>query len=291
MIIGLIYARWFTFPAESRYVLPNNADDWSAWGTWIGSLGAAAALFYAALSFQENARDRDKNQQELLNDVHSAALNAASKLKFSVHMNPPSELQYTDELAKREMAELADYEAMGELSHFDNSEQPDPLEYLTLYVQITNFSEQDHFEDISLNLTDSQDLFSIQKKFYRKPLPVKGRQGSIPGSPPQWQEDFLSPTDRNYNDTKYLGSLLPQTQVRLELRMKSRSDLPLEMTWDSRVKNAFGIPPEGEMICRFRDETGRYWHRTNQSMSDEIYRTWMPEDEPTPKQRRASERE
>ncbi|WP_347039261.1 hypothetical protein AAHB37_03815 [Glutamicibacter halophytocola] len=249
----------------------------------------AAALLYAALSFQEDARVRDKNQQELLNDVHSVAINSASKLKFSAHINPLGDLQYAYELAKREKAEQDHHKAMVEQSQNDNHEQSKPLEYLTLYVQITNYSEQDKFEDISLNLTGSEHLFSIQKKWYRSPLPVKGRQGSIPGPAPQWQEDFLSPTEKDYNNTKYLDSLLPQTQIRLELRMKSTSVLPLEMIWDSGVKVAFGIPPEGEMICRFRDEVGRYWHRTNQSLSDEIYRTWMPEDEPTPKQRRASE--
>lgn len=291
IIIGLIYLRWFTFPAESRYVLPNNADDWSAWGTWIGSLGAAAALFYAALSFQENARDRDKNQQELLNDVHSAALNAASKLKFSVHMNPPSELQYRDELARREMAELAHYEAMVEPSQFDNSEQPEPLEYLTIYVQITNYSEHDKFDDLSLKLTDPKDQFSIQEKLYRSPLPIKGNQGSIQGSPPEWKTEFLSSSDKKFNNIKYLGYLRPQTQIRLALRMKSESSATPEMLWNPSVKSAFGIPPESEMIFHFRDESGRYWHRSNQSMSDEIFRTWIPEDKPTPKQRRASELE
>ncbi|MGP5022915.1 hypothetical protein ACTXIU_15150 [Glutamicibacter arilaitensis] len=292
LVVAALIWRWFTFSEESRYMLPSSAEDWSAWGTWIGSLGAAAALFYAALSFQENARAGDANQQELLNDIHSVAKAKASKMELDFSRNPPRDLQYIDEAMKAHEAELAYHEMM---TNSDNSaqskqhEQTKPSAYSTFYVWITNNSEHETFDDLSLRLTDPSDQFSIQKKSYRSPLPLKGRNESIPGSPPQWQSDSPSPAEKEYNTTKYLGLLRPQTQILLELRFKSLSDQILDMRWEPSVKLAFGISPEGEMLFRFRDEAGRYWHRSNQSLSDELFRTWMPGDEPTPRQRKASE--
>lgn len=283
VLAGLI-ARWVSLPVDGRYMFPKSADDWGAWGTWIGSLGAAAALFYAAISFQENWKDRDEKQQELLNDAHTVAKLSASKLRFSILTYVPKDRQYVDEAMKEHEAEIEYHKSLAD--GIPNGEQPFPEEHI-IYVLISNVSEHDVFEDVSLRLMDSHDRICIADMQLRNPLPQTGREGSIPGGPPPWNQESLSASDEQYSCSKYLGSLAPNSQLLLKLRFKNPQ--MIDMKWNSSVISAFGIPPEGEMLCRFRDEAGRYWHRSNRSMSDELFRTWMAEDEPTTKQLRASQ--
>lgn len=252
-------------------------------------MGAAGALFYAAISFREDWKARDENQQELLNDVHSMAKSKASNLKFALLDNRPSDLQYEDEASKAEQAEVEHYKRMRDDDYEPEPVPEPPRDRYVMYALVTNASEHDVFDDISLFLTDPQDTVRILAKSHRSPLPLKGSHRSIPGGPPQWQQDSLTPTDSLHNDAKYLRKLAPQTQLLLQIELKSKEENPLDMRWSSAAKAAFRIPPEGEMLCRYRDVAGRYWHRSNRSMSDELFRTWMPGDEPTQKQRRASE--
>lgn len=45
---------YFTLP-EPRYIRPHSADDWAAWGTWIGGIAGTVALVFAAWQIRQQA--------------------------------------------------------------------------------------------------------------------------------------------------------------------------------------------------------------------------------------------
>lgn len=53
--------RWIYMYSTDGYVLPQNADDWASWGTWISGLVTAAAFY---LTLQQIRNEQRKQQQE-----------------------------------------------------------------------------------------------------------------------------------------------------------------------------------------------------------------------------------
>ncbi len=43
--------------AQERYLIPKDAGDWSAWGTWISAVGTIGAVIYAANQFRAGLKE------------------------------------------------------------------------------------------------------------------------------------------------------------------------------------------------------------------------------------------
>lgn len=88
--LGFFANRIWTAFTSGGYVLPNDSEDWAAWGTWIGGLATAAAFMYTAFQLRDQRAYRAQDDASALASLRekaklvSAALTATTQQQFLV---------------------------------------------------------------------------------------------------------------------------------------------------------------------------------------------------------------
>lgn len=80
-ILAFFFVRIWIVIVTGGYIVPRDADDWAAWGTWVGGLATAAAFIYTL------AQLRKQRTQEIARDTRELERHRA--LARLVRLDPP----------------------------------------------------------------------------------------------------------------------------------------------------------------------------------------------------------
>lgn len=64
LVLIFIIARYRYMQSTDGYFFPRDADDWAAWGTWVGGIATAGAFFYTL------AQIREQRQLRMADEAH-----------------------------------------------------------------------------------------------------------------------------------------------------------------------------------------------------------------------------
>lgn len=315
IVVFVVGGGWFAnmLSSEPWYFFPRAAADWAAWGTWVGSLATASALAYAALTFIQDTRERqkdmdarekarleeaqrheqlieqkekhwledqkkaDENHRQLVEEARSEAYGKASQVSWEVGAFKPALDDVYASVYYENLQARHPITDAGSANAHQEEYWPRSYDSEELHVIVSNRSKTDTFTDLSLQVFTPVGPIALLNKRIRSPLPPEGRPGSAAGDPSPWTDEEITALDQTKAMEKQLGDLAPNTQMHLTFSTANSHYIgDWAPPWEGPDDQY--VFPSGEAILRYSDAQKRYWSQTTQSLG--LMRIWDQENNP-----------